>query len=321
MTSPCPVCSTHLVQDAHVQLDRYFYECLRCGPFSLNYEANTDLHFWMGKYEDASARLSYAINKITSRQTWALISTDQLKDILTSTQLPSPQEQLEILILWVGEMQKRPGMRVRPDLDLIARVGATNFADLHFIIRHAIDSVAMVRGDINGSDQEIDPSSVLHLSFAGWAFYEELKRGHGASQIAFMAMQFNDAELDAVFKDYFEPAVAATGFKLRRIDDGQAAGLIDDKLRVAIRQARFIVADLTHQNRGAYWEAGYAEGLGKPVIYTCRKDIFEDKNQGTHFDTNHHLTVVWEPGKLEKAAARLKDTIRATLPEDAKQEA
>ena len=39
-----------------------------------------------------------------------------------------------------------------------------------------------------------------------------------------------------------------------------------------IRDAKFVIADLTHDNNGAYWEAGYAEGLGKPVIYICEKE-------------------------------------------------
>ena len=53
------------------------------------------------------------------------------------------------------------------------------------------------------------------------------------------------------------------------------AGLIDDRLRVEIRTSRFLIADLTHENAGAYWEAGFAEGLGKPVIYTCEKSKFD----------------------------------------------
>ena len=40
-----------------------------------------------------------------------------------------------------------------------------------------------------------------------------------------------------------------------------------------VRDAAFVISDLTHDNSGAYWEAGYAEGLGKPVIYIC-----EEKN-------------------------------------------
>ena len=49
-------------------------------------------------------------------------------------------------------------------------------------------------------------------------------------------------------------------------------------------------------NQGAYWEAGYAEGLRKPVIYTCKKSVFE--TEGTHFDTNHRVHVLWDAENL-----------------------
>ena len=78
------------------------------------------------------------------------------------------------------------------------------------------------------------------------------------------------------------------------------AGSIDERLRVEIRRSRFLIADLTDRNAGAYWEAGFAEGLGKPVIYTCEKSVFEEEK--THFDTNHMHTVLWdffEPKKLK----------------------
>ncbi len=46
---------------------------------------------------------------------------------------------------------------------------------------------------------------------------------------------------------------------------------------VQIRDAKFVIADLTHGNDGAYWEAGYAEGLGKPVAYICEKEEFKKR--------------------------------------------
>ena len=98
------------------------------------------------------------------------------------------------------------------------------------------------------------------------------------------------------------------------LSDEPRAGLIDNRLRVEIQAARFLISDLTHDNSGAYWEAGYAEGLGKPVIYTCRKDVFEGE-RGTHFDTNHLLTVPWSEGELPEAMEVLKASIRATIPE------
>jgi nucleoside 2-deoxyribosyltransferase len=162
----------------------------------------------------------------------------------------------------------------------------------------------------------------FRLYMAGWERYYALKRAQVKSRTAFMAMQFGDAELNRVVDDCFKPAVEATGFELRQLTDGQPAGLIDDQLRVRLQTARFVIADLTHGNNGAYWEAGFAEGLGRPVIYTCRKREWDQRDQPSehkvHFDTNHHLTVIWEPENLQDAAMHLTATIRATLPAEAK---
>src|SRR6266478_4852346 len=99
-----------------------------------------------------------------------------------------------------------------------------------------------------------------------------------------MALQFGDAILDQVDATCFKPAVLRTGFELRVMNEKQAAGLIDNQIRAAIRGARFVVADLTHDNNGAYFEAGFAEGLDLKVIYTCEEKKFLAKK--THFDTN-----------------------------------
>src|SRR6185436_19550551 len=110
---------------------------------------------------------------------------------------------------------------------------------------------------------------------------EDLRRGAAAGRRAFMAMPYGNEVLERVFTECFRPAVAAAGFELVRLDERPPAGSIDDRLRVEIRRARFLVADFTNGNHGAYWESGFAEGLGKPVIYTCEAAYF--KNPGTHF--------------------------------------
>lgn len=133
-----------------------------------------------------------------------------------------------------------------------------------------------------------------------------------------MAMKYNEHPLEDIVESVFRKAVGQTGFELSILRDDRKAGPIDDKLRVDIRAARFLIADLTHGSQGAYWEAGFAEGLGKPVIYTCEKSVFEDPKSKPHFDVNHHLTVLWEASKPEDAAEELKATIRATLPAEAR---
>ncbi|MGH8657365.1 MAG: hypothetical protein ACREV4_02460 [Gammaproteobacteria bacterium] len=153
------------------------------------------------------------------------------------------------------------------------------------------------------------------LTFDGWRYFDQLHRGAVTSRKAFMAMKYGDTALDLVVDKAFRPALRKTGFTLQRLDDVPKAGLIDDKLRVEIRTSRFLIADLTHENGGAYWEAGFAEGLGKPVIYTCEKSKFDASK--THFDTNHHLTALWSADELSASEEVLKATIRATLHDDA----
>jgi hypothetical protein len=311
----CLVCNL-VLKKFESQGDRHFYECPRCGPYSLSGTAQAMIAGQLERAIEGRARLSHALYRMTKREQWVMVTSELLQNILDNTELPKPQEQLENLILWLGEAQPILGGMINADESVIAAVGVVDFLSLGFLVSQAIDA-----GFLNGEVSDMYGAHIqilgLQLTLNGWQLFENLRRGKSNSRIAFMAMQFGDEELDRIYKDYFKIGVTATGFDLKRVDEGQPAGLIDDRLRVEIRQCRFLIADLTHQNRGAYWEAGFAEGLGKPVIYTCRKDVFEDKTKGTHFDTNHHLTVPWELSKISDAVQRLKDTIRATLPGEA----
>jgi hypothetical protein len=178
-------------------------------------------------------------------------------------------------------------------------------------------SGSLSRSRSNMPMQDMHLGANVTLSLKGWDRFHQLKRGSTDSRKAFMAMKYGDAQLDEIVENFFKKAVEQTSFELfTLVDRPQPAGLIDDRLRVEIQTSRFLIADLTHENRGAYWEAGYAEGLGKPVIYTCEKKKF--KRLKTHFDTNHHLTILWDAENPKEAAEKLKATIRATLPDAAK---
>lgn len=316
METPCPVCHTEL-RKVESRGDRYFFECLRCGPYSLSGTARVVLAEHLSREEGVATKVSYALYRMTKQEPWAMLTSDLVESIIRNTELPRPLEQLDNLVLWLGDKQSNMGAAVAISDDAIAATGAVDSISVGFLVSQAVD-VGLISGIVKRviSGEYLIPS--IQLTLRGWERFEVLQRGKASGRNAFMAMPFGNAELDNIVEKHFKPAVRATGFDLKRLDDGQPAGLIDDHLRVEIRQSRFLIADLTHENRGAYWEAGYAEGLGKPVIYTCRKDVFDDKTKGTHFDTNHHLTVVWEGDKLPEAIEKLKATIRATLPEEAK---
>ncbi|HMH29082.1 MAG TPA: hypothetical protein VK580_10880 [Steroidobacteraceae bacterium] len=272
----------------------------------------------------ARAKLSHSVYRMASSSQWPKLGSELIQTILKDPiALPLPSEQLDNLLVWLGTTQSDPGARVQADSSAIAAIGALDLNGLAYIASQAVQQ-GLIDGDVKRRVLGLGPNATetcvilpLQLTIPGWDRLEVLRRGRASSRIAFMAMPFGIAELDQVYRDHFFKAVSATGFTLKRLDENQPAGLIDDRLRVEIRQCRFLIADLTHGNAGAYWEAGYAEGLGRPVIYTCEKSVFDDRTKGTHFDTNHHLTIVWEASSLDVAAKKLKATIRATLPDEA----
>jgi hypothetical protein len=136
-----------------------------------------------------------------------------------------------------------------------------------------------------------------------------------------MAMDFNAREINQLFEDHLRQAVAQTGFELRTTrGDHQTAGLIDNRMRVEIRTSRFVICDLSDGNRGAYWEAGFAEGIGRPVFYICSAETHDsvDRNTRPHFDAAHQVIVKSNPADPGPALEELKALIRATLPAEAR---
>lgn len=154
----------------------------------------------------------------------------------------------------------------------------------------------------------------VNLSIDGWEKYEEEKRGGFDGNYGFIAMEFGHDRLDAFFQDIVKPAIREKlGFDLVDLRDVAHTGVIDDFMRVKIKDAKFVIVDLTHDNNGAYWEGGYAEGLGKPVIYTCEKEKFEDKTKSTHFDVNHCTTVPWSTDQPDEFCNRLIAVLHRSL--------
>ena len=92
-----------------------------------------------------------------------------------------------------------------------------------------------------------------------------------------------------------------------RIDRVHHNEKICDKLIAEIRTSHFLIADVTLQRAGVYFEAGFAMGLGRPVIWTCRQDDMKN----VHFDTRQYSHVVWtDPYDLR---TKLADRIKATI--------
>jgi hypothetical protein len=309
--SKCPLCRYELEREPHdvFETNGKIFSCSNCGRFELAFESVINLPSLVADRPESLQILSHAVRRMNARTECPKLTWELIESILATTELPSPIQQVENLLLWLADNSSFGGLFQLVPQTHSAIIGAAGTENLVAAAR-ALEDRGLARGSfVSGGGFSGE------LTLEGWQAIAELKRGRSDSRKAFMAMEYGDSGLDRVFVECFKPAVRAAGFDLQRLDDAPPAGLIDDRLRVEIRTARFLIADLTRENRGVYWEAGFAEGLERPVIYTCEKGHFE--KHGTHFDTSHHHTITWQYDNLDAAATALKTTIRATLPAEA----
>jgi hypothetical protein len=312
----CIVCGTPDCQ-RDLGPDIAVYDCPRCGSFVLTGTAEAVLPDKLAEEPARRSRMSHTLRRMQRPgQRPFKIGSDELSSFWNDP-LPTPLRQADLLIMWIGDNEPIPFIPTpeTPVSVIAATVGLPVFRKGDSFAFQWLDAELRPKELYRRGGSAEKPTFLLTLS--GWEKYEALKHINIESRTAFMAMKFGEPVLDQVISGWFRPAVARAGFELRLLTDEQPAGLIDDQLRAAILSARFLVADLTHGSHGAYWEAGFAEGLNLPVIYTCEASHWNEYK--THFDTNHMKTIIWDTSDLERAGRELTATIRATLRAEAKQ--
>lgn len=148
------------------------------------------------------------------------------------------------------------------------------------------------------------------LTVDGAMYLDESREITPDSDKVFVAMWF-DSSLRLVYDEAIAPAIEEAGYVPKRADREEFVDEINDWIIGQIRQARFVVADFSQGPDGAcggvYYEAGFALGLGRKVVFTCRE---EDKDE-LHFDTNHYNHIFWK--SKEDLKKRLKDRIIAVM--------
>ncbi|MBY0500254.1 MAG: nucleoside 2-deoxyribosyltransferase [Nitrosomonas sp.] len=149
--------------------------------------------------------------------------------------------------------------------------------------------------------------AIITIEAGGWKRLSELRNSFGKDRKqAFIAMWF-DRTMDSFYLEGIKPAIEHDGTKCLRIDLQEHNNKICDEIIAEIRRSSYLVADFTGNRGGVYYEAGFAYGLGIPVIWTIHKDHLND----VHFDTRQYNHIVYETEKelKERLLSRIKATI------------
>ena len=319
--SQCPVCLNFYGTEAQTASSDggLHVNCELCGRFTVTDVAFEDFLNPIGASgsqlsEMHRARIAYKLRSgnIDSASNRPLVKSDFLENFIREgCPGPSPSEQALNIVRFIGAEVTKAGNPLQwLPIDFHVVVGAPNRLFSLGIAKELIEQ-GVVSGT-NGNDPRGPNLSNVNLTLKGWSQYDNLKNGQTVGRHGFIALKFGDAVLEELVAQIIKPAIqTGIGYALFDMRDVARAGVIDNIMRAQIRDAAFVLVDLTHDNSGAYWEAGYAEGLGKPVIYICERAKFDSVQ--THFDTNHCTTVLWSDDRQQEFSDELIATLRRSL--------
>lgn len=127
--------------------------------------------------------------------------------------------------------------------------------------------------------------------------------GREQKKKVFVAMSFDGSMEEA--RNAIADAIKGCGYEPMLIDNKEHNNQIVPEIYKEISDSIFVIADLTGQRGGVYYEAGYAMAKGKDLILCCRD------GENLHFDVAQINTIFWkdEQNLKEKLIRRIKATI------------
>lgn len=127
------------------------------------------------------------------------------------------------------------------------------------------------------------------------------------NRTAFIALKF-DGNVERI--NAIQNAIAEAGFEPKVMTDVETNNWIMPEIFFQIEQSRFVVADFSLKCDGAYYEAGYAAALKKPVIH-----LFDEREKSEtnmlHFDIAQKSTIFYKD--FDDLKDRLIRRIKATV--------
>ena len=154
----------------------------------------------------------------------------------------------------------------------------------------------------------LSTSTIFILTIKFWEIVENLQKEAVGNKRAFVAMWF-DESMNDYYKNGIKKAIEDAGYVPVRIDLQDFNEKICDEIIAEIKRTKFLVADFSGLRSGVFFEAGFAKGLGREVIFTVRETDIEKLKE--HFDTRQYKHIVYDtPEDLYK---KLYNRICATI--------
>ncbi len=336
----CPVCDTEIFSYPDYDRNLIFYTCPVCGRYELDafyQNAKIDKNHLAGylchhrfKNNNFEYRYHTTLNKETCdkyREEFDNGNNTHGRPVHMDVEIienwypKTFAERIDRILLFLNSRIKHIGQKIslsyqetlsaffidRKELDEISLYSPNwkprNADDCKYEAKYMLnylEKCSYVEYAIGASEEEW-----INISLApeGYARVDMLQKNTAYGRNVLVAMKFG--EDTKPLREAIRKGIQDAEYIAVFIDEVQHNDFITPELLKHIRDSKFVVVDLTHQNNGAYFEEGYAMGLGKTVIQLCKSDT------KLHFDIAQKNTIIWttEDDIPERLTNRIKATI------------
>ena len=337
-TKACPVCGSQASAYPDYERNRTFYICPVCGRYEITYSGRELINspklqsfLFYNRFLDDNIP-DYRYHTTLSKEKCDEYKKDFEKgdishghpvhvdsDIIENWYPKTFAERVDQILLYLSKQAKHIGQRItlkteelygllfidrkelneltqqmEPRQEFVCQDEAGYMLD--FLVQEGFITTDAKNGSI------LSTVNVL-LTPKGYARVDSLQKTASRGSNALVAMKFGDETKP--LREAIRKGIQDAGYNAIFIDEVQHNDFITPELLKHIRDSKFVVVDLTHQNNGAYFEEGYAMGLGKPVIQLCKRHV------QLHFDIAQKNTIMWDAE--EDIPERLTNRIRATI--------
>jgi nucleoside 2-deoxyribosyltransferase/transcription elongation factor Elf1 len=294
----CPVCKrSEGVIEEHISQSIASYHCPACGKYEMPpfvpevHAAPEPIHklsAWIREQNERGERVQF-------------LREGMIENILVSIPNYRPSEKSLKLLKAIERKSGRLGNEVTLNLDEDIPLAYADDADeLAFYLQSLSDrELVHIKPKPNAEliDHLFGRQRSLTITPSGWDHLDKHASDLQEKTQGFVAMSFSD-KMKPLWKDAIQPAIEKAGYTAYRVDEELHSDNIIFKIMAEIKNSRFVVADITEQKNGVYFEAGYALGLGLPVIWCVREDDVDN----VHFDTAQYNQIRWDSaGQLRES--------------------
>lgn len=307
LNQPCPICN----RPGSAFSDPYATQaiCVRCGTFTIDRKARYLINdLWQPAPEQRVCMSGWL-----REHHGAAIEGELGANVLMKVRKPTVHERAQRLLFAMVDRWKVVGetieLRLQQEDDNDHWIGITYSASasevVYLLRQYLIEELKAVKSVRDSATLGVSSG---YLTPHAHALVEQWRATSPDNAEGFCAMWY-DKGVEPAWREAIQGAIAAAGYDPVRLDESQYTGKVDDEILAAIRRCKFVVADLTGERGGVYFEAGFALGLHKIVFWTVRESDLDK----VHFDNRQYNFIVWKPDSLPEFKRKLHLRIEAVM--------